>query len=335
MKSTTPIVSVVVPMYNVEKYIEGCLESVLNQTFPHFEIICVDDGCTDKTLELVNQYSDPRIIVVRQENKGLAAARNTGINMSRGIYVALLDSDDYWHEKKLEVHVRHLCSRPEVGVSYSPSLFVDDDGNSLGIGQYPKLENITIRDVMCRNPVGNGSAAVIRRSTLNEIGELDLDHHRFNFNYFDPLFRQSEDLECWLRIALNTRWKFEGVKEALTYYRVNTNGLSANVEKQHESWKRVMNKNLKNHKKYYDKWYSLAEAYQERYLARRLIQSGESLKAIKMVNQAILRNPLIVVQEPARTIITYCACWVSLVPRNVYQFIQGFCMNLLGRYKLS
>ncbi|MFT6208936.1 MAG: glycosyltransferase involved in cell wall biosynthesis, partial [Colwellia sp.] len=102
MKSNAvPIVSVIIPMYNVEKYIEQSIDSVLKQTYHNFEIILVDDGCTDDTLNKVNKFTDPRIRLIHQTNRGLSGARNTGIDSARGLYVALLDADDYWAKDKL------------------------------------------------------------------------------------------------------------------------------------------------------------------------------------------------------------------------------------------
>ena len=335
MNNFNPIVSVIIPMYNVERYIEQCINSVLAQTYPHFEIICVDDGCLDSTVVLVKKFKDPRIQLVCQTNKGLAAARNTGINAALGMYIALLDADDYWAPKKLELHVRHLQFNPKVGVSYSASLFINENGEPMGVGQYPKLKNISAQDILCRNPVGNGSAAVIRRSALAEIGVLDVVQHRFEVNYFDPEFHQSEDIECWLRLALNTDWQFEGIQEALTYYRVNTNGLSANVERQFDSWKKVIAKNQEHHQTFFKKWRSLAEAYQDRYLARRALQSGDSLQALKMIHIALLRDARILFQEPIRTLVTYGCCLLSILPQGIYKRLQSAGMWLLGRYKIS
>ena len=330
-----PIVSVVVPMYNVEKYITQCLKSILAQTYSNFEVICVDDGCTDNTLAKVLAFEDERIRIVHQQNKGLAAARNTGINAAVGIYIALLDSDDFWAPRKLEKHITHLQDNPDVGVSYSQSLFVDDDGKPLGIGQFPKINNIEARDILCRNPVGNGSAAVIRRRTLAEIGEIDLEQKRFCANYFDPHFKQSEDIECWLRIALNTQWKFAGIAEPLTFYRVNNQGLSANIEKQQASWHEVMRKNLREHQVFFRRWMPLAEAYQKRYLARRAVQSGEGFKALSLIHQALLRDPRILLQEPVRTLVTYGCCWLSILPKSFFNGVKNMGMNLLGRYRIS
>lgn len=335
MNTSSPIVSVIVPMYNVARYIEECLDSVLAQTFTNFEVICVDDGCLDNTVELVQKYTDPRIHIVRQTNKGLAAARNTGINAALGMYIALLDSDDYWHPKKLELHVQHLQFNLHVGVSYSPSLMVDENSRSMGVGQFPKLKNIRPQDVLCRNPVGNGSAAVIRRTALAEVGVLDVIQHRFKVNYFDPSFQQSEDLEFWVRMALNTDWVFEGIKEPLTYYRINTNGLSANVEKQFDSWRKAIEKNAADHPTFFSQFVSLAEAYQDRYLARRALQSGDSVTALKMVHRALFRDARIIVQEPVRTVVTYACCLLSVLPNWIYKPIQNIGMMLLGRYRIS
>lgn len=335
MNNTNPIVSVIVPMYNVAQYITECIESVLAQTYPHFEIICVDDGCLDNTVELLNKFNDPRIKLIRQTNKGLAAARNTGINAALGMYIALLDSDDYWAPKKLELHVKHLQFNPEVGVSYSASLLVDENSRELGVGQFPKLKNVRPQDILCRNPVGNGSAAVIRRSALAEIGVLELIQHRFKVNYFDPDFQQSEDIECWIRMSLSTKWTFEGIREALTYYRVNTSGLSANVERQFDSWNKVIAKNINLNEEFFKKWKPLAEAYQDRYLARRALQAGDSLKALKLMHLALIKDARILTQEPIRTTITYACCLLGLLPTSIYKRIQSVGMIVLGRYKIS
>lgn len=328
-----PIVSVVIPMYNVEKFIDISLSSVLKQTFRQFEVICVDDGCTDNTVDKVKQYQDARIRIVQQENRGLSGARNTGIQAARGIYVALLDADDAWAPEKLALHVAHLNSRPDVGVSYCPSLFIDDEGNDLGIGQYPKLTEVNSKTVFCRNPVGNGSAAVIRRQLL----------HKMNVNapgsgrmmVFDEALRQSEDIELWTRIALGSRWRFEGIATPLTFYRVNNAGLSADVTKQLDSWQRAMRKNWALNPAFFKRYYALAKAYQLRYLARRAVHSGDSLMAIKLIIKAVFCNPRMVFEEPTRTGITFGCALLSLLPHGVYRQIEGSAMKLVGYLQLK
>ncbi|MEP7705691.1 glycosyltransferase [Paraglaciecola sp. 25GB23A] len=333
--NSAPMVSVVVPMYNVEKYIEQCIESVLAQHFQNFELILVDDGCSDKTLQLVSQFSDSRIRLIRQQNRGLSGARNTGIDAARGLYIALLDADDYWKAEKLSAHIAHLNRNPKVGVSYCPSLFVDDNGQLLGIGQYPKLRAITAQHVFCRNPVGNGSAAVIRRSVLADIATYGKGSDRQRRMYFNETLKQSEDIELWTRIALNTQWQFEGIAAALTYYRVNDGGLSANLTRQFSSWQQAVSLNQANAPQFFKEYYNLAKAYQLRYLARRAIQTNNALQGLSLVHKALLCDYRILLQEPMRTLITLCSAWLKLLPNGLYKRIEHIAMSRLGRRMIS
>lgn len=314
-----PTVTVVIPMYNAATYLQECLDSVLKQTFRNFEVICVDDGSPDNCAEIIQACNDDRVFLVRQYNRGLAGARNTGIRHSRGEYVAFLDSDDRWDARKLELHIAHLDGNPDVGVSYSASQFMDDDSKDMGIGQHPKCDGVNAQDIFCRNPVGNGSAPVIRRETLKEIEFIRPEVGHFDYMYFDESFRQSEDVECWLRIALSTNWKFAGLTEALTWYRVNGEGLSANWRRQLESWERSVENNRKIAPDFIAKWEGLARAYQYRYLARRAVQSRDSESATTLLGMAYKSNSLILLKEFGKTAVT-TACTLLLATLPVAQY---------------
>ncbi|GLS24334.1 glycosyltransferase family 2 protein [Marinibactrum halimedae] len=335
MTHSTPIVSVVVPMYNVQKYIATCLESILGQTYRYFEVVCVNDGCTDNTVAIANSFKDDRIRIVHQRNQGLAAARNTGINHAKGLYIALLDSDDCWHPKKLELHVKHLHDNPRVGISYSASIFIDESGKKMGIGQFPKIKFIRARDIFCRNPIGNGSAAVIRRQTLDDVARMSLHGSSFCHEYFDEELRQSEDIELWIRIVLHTPWRIEGINKPLTYYRVNSQGLSSSLDKQLNSWEKAVEKNRPNNEEFFKRWYSLARAYQFRYLARRAIQSHDALKAISFIHRAIASDWKIIFEEPRRTTITYAAALISLLPKTLHELLLKQAMRYFGKHRIS
>lgn len=328
--NSIPVVSVVIPMYNVEKYIEQSINSVLKQTYHHFELILVDDGSTDNTLNLINNFDDPRIRVIRQANRGLSGARNTGIDAARGGYVALLDADDYWAPTKLTKHIKHLNSNPKVGISYCPSLFISEEGELLGVGQFPKLKNVTKQHVFCRNPIGNGSSPVIRRSLLSEIAFFGEKRDKYRRMYFDESLRQSEDIELWTRIAVNTKWQFEGIKTPLTYYRVNNSGLSADTDKQFISWQHAVMLNHDADPSFFNNFYSLAKAYQLRYLARRAVQSQSKITAFKLIHQAIFCNYRIIMQEPSRTLMTLCCAWLKFLPNSIYSRLERFAMTNFG-----
>jgi len=335
MNNSKPIFSVVMPMYNVERYVAQAIDSVLAQTYEHFELICVNDGCTDDTLRIVAAYDDSRIKVVHQKNMGLAAARNTGINYANGVFVALLDSDDAWRSNKLSEHFKHFRNTPDLDISYSASRFMDEDGVDMGIGQYPQLNDITPQVIFCRNPIGNGSAAVIRKSLLTNIAERKVVDGAFRTTYFDEDFRQSEDVEFWLRAALKTDCVFGGIGEALTQYRVNASGLSANLDNQFAAWKSSVNKNQSISPVFFSRWESLAEAYQKRYLARRAVQARNSFVALKLVCSAVATDWRIVKQEPVRTAATFGCAVLSVLPTSVYAAIEHAGMMTANHFRKS
>lgn len=325
-----PTVTVVMPLYNAERYVEQAIASVLAQTYADFELIVVDDGSTDESVQRVRRFRDPRLRLVMQANRGLAGARNTGIRHARGCYIALLDAGDAWRPDKLARHVAHLDSRPKVGVSYSQSAFMDDDGRPLGLLQAAKLKDIQPVDVLCRNPVGNGSAPVLRRAALDAIRYTSDCRQEQLDCWFDEDLRQSEDIECWLRIATQTAWEFEGIGLPLTWYRANLGGLSANLEKQYQTWLLVRDKARVYAPRLIQRYGSLAEAYQLRYLARRAVRFQDAA-ALRLMGLALRRDWRIVLAEPVRTLATLgCAALLAWLPANLYHRLEQRAMDLNG-----
>jgi glycosyltransferase involved in cell wall biosynthesis len=325
------LVSVIVPVYNVEQYIAETIRSVLNQTYPHFELLIIDDRSPDASVEICQQFQDARIRIISQENRGLAGARNTGIRQAQGDYLAFLDGDDLWLPEKLAKHIEHLEASPQVGVSFSRSEFVDSQGQSMGIYQMPKLTEITPDHLLCRNPIGNGSAPVIRREVFAEIKFKSDLHGTVEYCYFDQSFRQSEDIECWFRIAAQTNWKIEGIPEALTLYRVNGEGLSANVLKQLDSWEQVIAKHRQHSPELLAQWEKPARAYQLRYLARRAVRLKDGYMAVKLVNRALTTYWKIIFTEPSRTLLTLAAAYLlKLMPLSFYIQFETLGLKFTG-----
>jgi glycosyltransferase involved in cell wall biosynthesis len=324
-------VSVIVPVYNVEVYIAQTIRAVLEQTYPHFELILVNDGSPDGSWEICKHFDDPRIKLVSQDNRGLAGARNTGIRHAQGDYLAFLDADDLWLPEKLAKHVAHLEAAPQVGVSFSRSAFIDAQGQPLGIYQMPKLTGITAPHLLCRNPVGNGSAPVIRREVLAGIRFWQNRYGQVEDFYFDEDFRRSEDIECWLRIVLQTDWLIEGIPEALTLYRVNEEGLSADVEKQFQSWQQIITKTQAYAPNLIAQWGNAARAYQLRYLARRAVRLKSPTLAVQLINQAIYTHWPIVRAEPSRTLLTLGAAYLlNVLPLNLYCRLEALLLKIMG-----
>ena len=300
-----PHVSIIVPAYNTLSTLPETVASLLAQTYTDFEIIIVDDGSSDGTAQWMMAQDDPRIRLVRQLNRGLAGARNGGIAAAKGDLIGLCDGDDLWEPDKLAAHVRFLSENPEIGVSYSASVMVDEDNVSLGIYQIPKTDGVTARDILLRNPVGNGSAAVIRAETFKAIAYRPKGQSRDW--YFDETFRQSEDIECWIRIALTTHWRFGGLAEPLTRYRIIAGGLSANLDRQFETWSAMADKVAQIDPEFAERWLPAARAYQLRYLARRAVSLGDGGAAAAMLRRAARASWHPILFEPRKTLTTIAA----------------------------
>jgi len=321
--NSMPLVSVVVPVYNVEAYIEEAIASVVNQTYQNIEIIIVDDESPDRSIDLVkHSFNDSRIRIVRQENRGLAGARNTGIRKARGVYVAFLDSDDFWNRDKVEKHIRLMQANPNCGISFCSSLFVDERGQPIGRLQAPKKKNDYLaEDIFCRNPIGNGSVPIIRKGVLEQIAFKTKERNHMGVpytQYFDESLRQSEDVDCWTRIALLTGAEFNYIDIPLTNYRLNDSGLSADVDKQFETWSAFLLK-LDGYAPQFAKRYGpVAKAFQYRYLARRCVFQGQSEQALCLMWQAFKASPIALLKELRKTIETSVASLtLALMPHSL------------------
>ncbi|MFD1194713.1 glycosyltransferase family 2 protein [Seohaeicola saemankumensis] len=299
--------SIVVPAFNVQNTLAETLDALLNQTYPDFEIIVVDDGSTDATADLLQTFChDPRLCVLRQANRGLAGARNSGIAAARGQVIGFCDADDTWAPEKLAAHVAHLDANPAVGISYSGSALIDDAGNPIGQAQRPRLDGIDAGVIFRRNPIGNGSAVVLRRAVFDDIAYRPANESERSW-YFDETFRQSEDIECCLRIALTTDWRFEGVEGLLTRYRISTGGLSAATDRQLVAWERMVKKLWPLNPAFFEVNTPLARAYQLRYLSRRAISDHDGPRAMTLTRAWLRESRQPLWEEPGKSLVTIVA----------------------------
>lgn len=186
-----PAVSVIIPTYNRAALIGEAIASVLNQSFADFELIIVDDGSTDDSASVILSFDDPRLIFLRQENRGRSAARNAAIARARGKYVAFLDSDDTFLADKLERQVAYMELHPEVGMVYTSALCIDETGNPLdGHAYVAEREGRIYQDVAFFRPVTITLPTVmVRREVLTAAG------------HFDEAMERFEDTDLWRRIA--------------------------------------------------------------------------------------------------------------------------------------
>lgn len=182
-----PFFSVIIPSYNRHSLLRKAIDSVLSQTFKDFELIVVDDGSTDKTPEIQNEYGN-RILYISQENKGVSSARNAGIKVSSSPYIAFLDSDDLWMPEKLDSHHSFIMDNPQISVHQTDEIWIRN-GRRVNpkIKHKKKSGDIFIESLaLC---LISPSSVVIKKKILNKYG------------LFDENMPVCEDYDLWLRIA--------------------------------------------------------------------------------------------------------------------------------------
>ena len=206
-----PLVSVVMPAYNSEKYIAETIESVLNQTYKNFEFIIINDASTDKTLDIIKKYAkkDKRIKVIEnKKNLGITKTRNKGLELAKGKYVATHDSDDISLPTRFEEQVEYLESHPEVGAVGAYIRIFDEVNKKISIRKYPKNDKELRKLIYFCCPIAQ-PVSMIRKSILDKIGG------------YRKIEAPSEDLYLWFKIGEKS--KFANIQKVLLNYRYYPN----------------------------------------------------------------------------------------------------------------
>lgn len=216
-------VDVVIPVYNGEKFILDAISSIASQTFPASKIIIIDDGSTDSTPELIEEFVSKNlsqnILYHRKENGGLSSARNAGIKLSSSNYLAFLDADDIWLPTKLERQISRLLysvNPSDLGVVYCDFTLINEMGALINCPAYSNIiksvKGHVYEKLLLGNYVsGSGSAVLVRRDCFEKCG------------FFDELLPSCEDWDMWLRISRH--FSFTYVDEKLVKIRRHDNGM--------------------------------------------------------------------------------------------------------------
>ena len=211
-----PTVSVIMPAYNVAPYIGDAIRSALAQSFTDFELIVVDDGSKDETLQIARTlaFQDERIKIVHQVNRGLAGARNSALRASRGEFLALLDSDDLWEPAFLAQQLAILRARPDVDIVTGNGWYLGGAKHGQFARPYPDARPAPNLASMIADEWSVFIMSVFRRQVYTEIGP------------FDETMRTNEDYDFWLRAAV-AGFRFLRDDKPLGHYRVRSDSLSA------------------------------------------------------------------------------------------------------------
>ena len=227
-------VSVIIPVHNSSKYLNECLDSVVNQTYKNLEIIIVNDNSTDSSLDIIKSYKDSRIKVVNlKESSGVAIARNTGIKKATGRFITFIDSDDYWVLDKIEKELK----------------FITDNDYTFVYSYYTYLKNgkMHIAKVPCKlDYVSTLKNTAIFTSTVM----LDMNKLKKEDIYM-PDIKRGQDMATWWKILKKGITAY-GINEPLSIYRVGNKSLSSNkLKAMNRTWNLYKMENIKLYKRLY------------------------------------------------------------------------------------
>ena len=292
-------VDVIIPAFNAANYLPAALDSVGSQTFDDWQIVLVDDGSTDDTAAVVAPFLErfgTKLKYIRQENRGLPAARNAAVQASSSNFIALLDADDVWLPNRLAESLQALAARPNAGLAYGLITYMDAAGNAMETfqGNAAPFEGHVASRIYMRKIELPCPTITIRRSCIDEVG------------LFDETMRSTEDRDLWLRIALRHEVAF--VPKVLAYYRVSPNSMSANAQRMIEAQLQFIRKHYRSEGcGIVPRQIAWARAYKQR--AEALQRHGRPGAALKSASQAFLIFPFDF--DNARTAASLFVHWIQ------------------------
>ncbi|MFB2969902.1 glycosyltransferase [Aerosakkonema sp. BLCC-F183] len=275
------LISVIIPVYNGKKTIRETIESVLHQTFSDWELIVINDGSNDGTLEVIANIKDTRLNVFSYPNAGQAASRNRGLSKAHGEFIAFLDADDVWMPDKLELQLKALQTNSQAAVAYSWTDCIDESGQFLRRGNHINLTGNVYAQMLLTDFLEHGSNPLIRRDALNQVGS------------FDESLPPAEDWDMWLRLA--ARYQFVAVPSVQILYRVSANSASSNLGKMEAACLQVIERAFSQapDSLQFLKKYSIANNY--KYLIFKALEGlperGRALVAVRFFWHTVRNDP--------------------------------------------
>jgi alpha-1,6-rhamnosyltransferase len=208
-----PLISIVAPCYNAEKYLEDAIKSIFAQQYPNFEVIVVDDGSSDNSIALLKQLQKTyNFQLYSQKNQGVSAALNHGLQYAKGVYVSTPDLDDIMLPESLRIRAEYLDNNPNVGCVGALIIYMDSDGNTIKQQQRNSIRTYTFDDILSRAVVIGAPAALYRMSAMRSAG------------FYAPSLRV-QDFQMTLRIA-RQGYEIHELPVCVTRYRRHPNNLS-------------------------------------------------------------------------------------------------------------
>lgn len=210
------LVSVIIPVYNSEIYIRDTILSIIKQSYNNMEILVIDDGSTDRSLEILNDLAliDSRIKVISRENRGLISTLNELISLSKGVYIARADSDDLYKSDRIEHQVKYLIDNPDIAVVGSSYKIINEKGQIISSRKQFSDSEMLRAGLLFGSPLAHPSVMFNRSLCEREL-------------YYHAGYMHAEDYELWVRLVYKNQLKISNIPKELFSYRIHSKSISS------------------------------------------------------------------------------------------------------------
>lgn len=230
MNSNNELVSVILPVYNAEMYLAESITSIINQTYQNLQILIINDGSTDKSLDIINTFNDERLMIISRENKGLIYSLNEGLAYAKGNFIARMDADDISSPDRIQKQLDFLIKHKNIAVVGSYAKLIDENNNVIGT-RTPSKFNFLLKATCRLGAPFIHPSIMFNKKLINK--QL----------FYSSEFTHAEDYELWSRLSLQKELKFANIPEYLLMYRILMTSVSRkNSEKQSEITVKIQKK---------------------------------------------------------------------------------------------
>lgn len=310
MRSDRPLFSVLIPVFDAGEFLDRAIASVLGQTMADFELIVVDDGSTDDAVDRAGAMRDARLRIIRQANAGAPVALNRGVAAARGVYVALLDADDFWAPTKLERQQQAFLDHSDADLTFTGLVYVGVDDTPLPLPPRRPSGRFTFEHLFVDYVIGCSSAIAVRKSALDLVGD------------FDAAFPYMYDLDFVLRIARSRPAAILGTPEPSTFYRRRSGQQTSDWRPMAHYWERIIAK----HRSADDddtRLVSRANLNMHRYFSYLAYEQGDLSAAFSLLGAAFAMDPLRFVGDVRNWQVGAVYGAASILPKSVHHWIES------------
>lgn len=313
-----PEVSVIMPAYNVRDYVTEAVDSVAAQTLGDLELIAIDDGSSDDTAHVLRDLAGDwsargrTMSVLEQPNAGAGAARNTGLDHARGVFVAFLDADDIWTPDLLTHLVQLMRDDPVLDIAFPRYDYIDRHGARIGVTSRPQKQRFDLGDLLMRNPMHSATGVMVRTASARRAGR------------FDTSLPAAIDVDFWIRVVAGRGATVGFAPDAMAKYRRRPHQITSRWQRMEAGWTRVLEKAAKLDPDRVRQVAQSARASHYVYWSTIAYTGGDYPAARRLIRCAWAASPATVARH-RHGLIRTGACLVSYLPDGLHGSLRrGF-----------